>query len=159
MDNHYRFGGFVDDCFWIGSDYAISNSYAPSKMGKKSFFSILFAIAGIIVAGYISYFALKENKRNKQIESEINNLRKEAENLRQNNEEMSEKITYFETPQFQEKIAKEKLNLQKENENVAVIKPSPVLRSKQETEETSITKSTAVEKPNYEKWWDYFFKY
>ena len=128
-------------------------------MGKKSFFSILFVIAGVIIAGWISYFSLKENKRNKQIEAEINNLRSEAENLRQNNDEMTDKISYFETPEFQEKVAKEKLNLQKEDESVAVIKPSPVLRNKNIDENAAVKKEIASEKPNYEKWREYFFKY
>jgi cell division protein FtsB len=128
-------------------------------MRKRSFFSILFAIVGIIIAGWISYFALKENKRNKQIESEINNLRTEAEKLRQNNQEMKNKIVYFETPEFQEKMAKEKLNLQKENENVTIIKSSPVSRDKQVAGETTATEKKAPEKTNCEKWWDYFLKY
>jgi len=128
-------------------------------MGKKSFFSIIFVIIGIFVAGWISYFSLKENKRNRQIEAEINNLRTEAQSLRQNNQEMTEKITYFETPEFQERVAKEKLNLQKENENVAIIKPSPVLRNEEIAGETVASKDITIEKPNYEKWWNYFFKY
>jgi cell division protein FtsL len=129
-------------------------------MGKKSFFSIIFIIIGIIVAGYISYFAFKENRRNKQIESEINSLRQEADKLRQSNGDMKEKITYFETPEFQERIAKEKLNLQKEDENVAIIKPSPVLRG--ENANGQETKSGSAEddnRPSYVKWWEYFFKY
>jgi len=128
-------------------------------MGKKSFFSIIFVIIGIFVAGWISYFSLKENKRNRQIEAEINNLRTEAQSLRQNNQEMTEKITYFETPEFQERVAKEKLNLQKENENVAIIKPSPVLRNEEIAGETVASKDITIEKPNYEKWWNYFFGY
>jgi cell division protein FtsB len=129
-------------------------------MKSKSFFSILFIIAGLVVAGWISYFAFKENKRNSQIEAEIEKLRTEAETLRQNNQEMTDKISYFETPEFQEKIAKEKLNLQKENENVAIIKPSPTLRDKQtDEEEIDASKEEIIEKPNYEEWWDYFFKY
>lgn len=128
-------------------------------MGKKSFFSVLFAIVGIIVAGWISCFTFKENKRNKQIENEINILRQEAEKLRENNQEMKEKITYFETPEFQEKMAKEKLNLQKENENVAIIKPSPVAKNTQVTGESDVPRKEIQEKPNYVKWWDYFFKY
>jgi cell division protein FtsB len=128
-------------------------------MGKKSFFSIAFIIVGIIVAGWISYFAFKENKRNRQIEAEIDNLRTEAGNLRQNNQEMTDKISYFETPEFQERVAKEKLNLQKENESVAIIKPSPVLRGEEKEEETAIGEEFIKERPNYEKWWDYFFKY
>ncbi len=130
-------------------------------MGKKSFFSILFVIIGVIAAGSISYFAVKENKRNKQIEGEIEILRQEAEKLRQNNQEMKERIVYFETPEFQEKVAKEKLNLQKENENVAIIKPSPSFTENtvpQEKEDVPSGGNTA-QKQNYSKWWDYLFKY
>ncbi|MFA5777005.1 MAG: septum formation initiator family protein [Parcubacteria group bacterium] len=128
-------------------------------MRKKSFFSILFAVAGIVITGWISYFALKENKRSKQIESEINNLRTEAEKLRENNKAMQDKIVYFETPEFQEKMAKEKLNLQKENENVAIIKPSLVSGSERIAGKTTVAEKEVPKKPNYEKWWDYFFKY
>ncbi|MFH0969633.1 MAG: septum formation initiator family protein [Patescibacteria group bacterium] len=129
-------------------------------MGKRSFFSIIFIIFGIIIAGWISYFAFKENRRNKQIENEISSLRQEADKLRQNNGDMKEKITYFETPEFQERIAKEKLNLQKENENVAVIKPSPVLRGgNAESQETKNVVAETDSRPNYVRWWDYFFRY
>lgn len=128
-------------------------------MGKKSFFSIVFVIIGIFVAGWISYFAFKENRRNRQIEAEINNLRTEAENLRQNNQEMTEKISYFGSSEYQERVAKEKLNLQKENESVAIIKPSFALRNSEKEEEITASKEVAAEKPNYEKWWNYFFKY
>ena len=130
-------------------------------MGKKSFFSILFVIIGIIAAGSISYFAVKENKRNKQIEGEIEILRQEAEKLRQNNQEMKERIVYFETSEFQEKVAKEKLNLQKDNENVAIIKPSPSFTENvvsQEKEEV-LSGENNVQKQNYSKWWNYLFKY
>jgi len=129
-------------------------------MKKRSFFSILLTIIGLLVAGWISYYALKENKRSRQIESEIEILRQEAEKLRQNNQDMSEKIGYFDTQEFQEKTAKEKLNLQKEDENVAIIKPSPVLQNTDNSEEAFRQKEiSAPEAPNYQKWWDYFFKY
>jgi cell division protein FtsB len=127
-------------------------------MKNKFILSIILAVAGLIAVGFISYFAVKENKRNKQIEMEIEKLRQEAVKLRQNNQDMKEKIVYFETPEFQEKIAKEKLNLQKDNENVAIIKTAPILKEKDE--EGKIEQSiTYPEKPNYVKWWDYFFGY
>ena len=129
-------------------------------MRKGSFFSIAFVIAGLLIAGCISYYAFKENKRSRQIESEIETLRQEAEKLRQNNQDISEKIGYFDTPEFQEKTAKEKLNLQKEDENVAIIKPNPVLQNTGDSEEVSYQKEiSAPEAPNYQKWWNYFFKY
>lgn len=129
-------------------------------MRKRSFFSILFVIAGVVAAGWISYLSLKESKRNRQIREEIESLQQEADNLSQNNQEMQEKIVYFETSEFQEKIAKEKLNLQKENENVAIIKPSPVLKDNRIAENKPTAQAGALsEKPNYKKWWDQFFKY
>jgi cell division protein FtsB len=130
-------------------------------MGKKSFFSIIFIIIGLIIAGWISYYSLKEAKRNKQIESEINSLRQEAGTLSQNNQDMKEKIQYFETPDFQERIAKEKLNLQKEGENVAIIKPSPALGNTgaAETGGSEVKGDETPKQPNYLKWWDHFFKY
>ncbi len=89
---------------------------------------------------------------------EIGKLKQEADKLRQNNQDMKEKIVYFETPEFQEKIAKEKLNLQKDNENVAIIKSAPVLKEKNQEVESGQAISYP-EKPNYAKWWDHFFGY
>lgn len=121
---------------------------------------MLFIIAGVVAAGWISYLSLKESKRNRQIREEIEMLQKEADNLNQNNQEMQEKIVYFETPEFQEKIAKEKLNLQKDNENVAIIKSSPISKDNRPKENKSQEQiSEAVEEPNYKKWWNQFFEY
>jgi cell division protein FtsB len=130
-------------------------------MKRRSFFSILFTIIGLVAAGWISYYAFKENRRSRQIENEIETLRQEAEKLRQNNQDISEKIGYFDTPEFQEKTAKEKLNLQKENENVAIIKPSPALRDTSSGTGSDVSQKeiSAPEAPNYQKWWNYFFKY
>lgn len=126
-------------------------------MKNKIFLSTILAITGLVAIGFISYFALKENKRNEQIEVEIEKLRQEAGKLRQNNQDMKEKIVYFETPEFQEKIAKEKLNLQKDNENVAIIKSSPAIKGESEEGENTEQTISFPEKPNYVKWWNFFF--
>ena len=129
-------------------------------MGKKSFFSIIFAILGLAASGFIAYFALKENQRNKQIENEINVLREEAQKIRQSNQEMEEKILYYDTEEYQEKVAKEKLNLQKENENVAIIKPTPSPKEMAGDESNApLEQKKTKEKPTYQKWIDYFIKY
>lgn len=115
---------------------------------------------GLVASGFIGYSAIKENQRNKQIENEIKSLRGEAQKLRQSNQDMQEKILYYDTSDYQEKTAKDKLNLQKENENVAIIKPTPTLREGETSNPSSIeSEVTTKEKPNYQKWIDYFFKY
>lgn len=156
MDNYYRFGSNFHGGLFSRS----SLEHVKKAMKKTSFFSILFAVAGLAVAGLISYSAFKETRRTKIINQEIEKLRLEAEKLRQNNKEMQEKIVYFETPEFQERIAKEKLNLQKEDENVTVVKPSPTAREKNVEESEKIKPMEKFsEQPNYKKWWNYFFKY
>lgn len=127
---------------------------------KKSFFTFLFIPACLVIIGFIAYSAIKENSRNRQIQKEIEALKQEAEKIKTTNQELQEKNQYFSTQDFQEKIAKEKLNLQKENENVVVVKPSPSSIVLGESKENnSEKKTTGPEIPNYKKWWNYFFGY
>lgn len=114
-------------------------------------------LAGIILAAFILYAAIKEYQRSQQIEAEIESLRQEAEEIRGVNEDLQEKVSYFRTSDFQEKIAKEKLSLQKQGEEVAVIKPSisdeaQVIQAEENKEE-----KIKEELPNYMKWLNQFF--
>ncbi|TAK95195.1 hypothetical protein EPO05_04910 [Patescibacteria group bacterium] len=127
-------------------------------MGRKTIISILIVFVGLPLSGYVAYRALREAKRTHQIQAEVQGMREEAERVRKNNEELRDKIAYFETPEYQEKTAKDKLNLQREGEQVAIIKLSPSLR--EENQPTSAVAGVQVDsRPNYQKWWDYFFKY
>ena len=118
----------------------------------------LFILAGIILAVFVLYAAVKEYQRSQQIETEIDSLRQEAEEIRGVNQDLQEKVSYFKTSDFQEKIAKERLNLQKQGEEVAIIKPSisneadivQFEENKEEKREESL--------PNYKKWLNRFFK-
>lgn len=121
--------------------------------------SIIFVLGGLILIAFVSHKAVKEAYRNRQIEKEIEILKQEAEKLRQDNKSLEEKIGYFETQEFQEWEAKKKLNFQKEDENVIVVRPS----LSQEINEGEIKEgevnSPKENVPNYKKWRDYFFKY
>lgn len=130
-------------------------------MSKKSIASFLFAICGLIIIGFVSFKALQEAKRNRQIEQEISAIRSEAEKIRKNNQELEDRIGYFQTPEFQEKVAKEKLNFQKNDEEVVIIKPSPSLKNDDfsAVAGNQAEKSVPDGRPNYQKWWQYFFKY
>lgn len=125
---------------------------------KKFSFVIIFFIAGIILAIFISSSAVREAYRSRKIEKEVEELRQEAKRIQNENEQLTERIAYFETPEFQEKIAKEKLNLQKPDENVVVVRQS----SKKEdvkTEQQIEIDGDLHDIPNYLKWWNFFFKY
>jgi len=130
-------------------------------MSKKSIASFLFAVCGLIIIGFVSFKAFRESQRNKQIEKEIDAIRTQAEKIKKNNQELEERIGYFQTPEFQEKVAKDKLNFQKNDEEVVIIKSSPSARVEKETGDRDLTSNLAAEdkRSNYQKWWEYFFKY
>lgn len=129
-------------------------------MKKAGILSIILIIAVLGAAGFVSWKAYKEARRNRQIEKEIETLRQEAQKIRQSNDSLREKIAYFETQDFQEREAKEKLNFQKSGENVAVVKPTVIGEEANESnasgENQAFQESARV--PNYKKWWDKFFK-
>jgi cell division protein FtsB len=129
-------------------------------MKKVRIFSSILIFLVLVAAGFVSYKAFKEARRSQQIDKEIEALRQEAEKIRQDNSDLQEKIAYFETPDFQEKEAKEKLNFQKPDENVAVVKPVPEtenLSTENKPDENQAPAET--EKiTDYKKWWNKFFK-
>ncbi|EKE19246.1 MAG: hypothetical protein ACD_9C00073G0007 [uncultured bacterium] len=128
-------------------------------MNKKKFsFVIIFFIAGIVLAVFILSNAVREAYRSRSIEKEVENLKKEAERIQSENKELAERIAYLETPEFQEKIAKEKLNLQKADENVVVVKQGAAKENQPSNEQITVQEDLR-EIPNYRKWWDFFFKY
>lgn len=127
---------------------------------KKPFFTVFLVLGGLVFGFFVFYVATKEADRGQQIEKEIDNLKNESEKIQRSNQELAEKISYFETPAFREKTAKEKLNLQKPEEKVVVIKPSPsdILEAK-ENIEIKESDTSAKDIPNYKKWWNHFFEY
>lgn len=128
-------------------------------MKKISFISLLIILLGIGAIAAVSFVSYKEAKRNQQINGEIEAMRQEAEKIRKNNENLKEKISYFETPAFQEGVAKEKLNLQKPDEQVVMVKPSEYYESRGENVSDNQTEKAEEDIPNYLKWWNQFFKY
>ncbi len=126
---------------------------------RVSFISLLIILLGIGAIVAVSFVSYKEAKRNQQINGEIEAMRQEAEKIRKNNENLKEKISYFETPAFQEGVAKEKLNLQKPDEQVVIVKPSEYYESREENPTGSQEEKTEETMPNYLKWWNQFFRY
>lgn len=157
----------MGDNIGLGSDFhdwifvrPTTQSILKMVKGKKIVFSVICIVAGLAVAAFVSYKASKEMKRSSQIEEEINVLRREAEKIRSDNQNMKERIAYFETREFQEREAKEKLNFQKEGEKVVVVRPSQFQEIKDGGDvQGGESAKTEEAIPNYKKWLNYFFKY
>src|SRR3989339_458971 len=87
-----------------------------------SFFSGLFFLAGLAVLVMIGISLGKETYRKRQIQKEIENLQAEIQKINQENSDLDNLISYLSSREFQEKEAREKLNLQKENEKMIVLR-------------------------------------
>ncbi len=128
---------------------------------KKSaaFFSGLFFIAGLSVLVMIGISLGKEAYRKRQIQKEIENLQNEIQKTNRENSDLQNLISYFSTSEFQEKEAREKLNLQKENEKMIVLRRE-ANQPKETTGAGQVPASdySADKSPNWQKWLQFFFE-
>ncbi len=86
----------------------------------------------------------------RQIDRQISSLETQAEKIKRDNEQLSGLIQYFNTPDYQEKQAREKLNLKKEGEYVVVLPNDQEVAAATQT----ITPPT---QSNAKLWLNYFF--
>ena len=111
---------------------------------------------GIVIAGFISYRAIEESYRTRQIEQQVSDLQQDAQRIQKDNDDLSSKIAYLQTPEFQQRVAKDKLNMQLPGENVVVVNQAP--KSDQTVASAPVaTDETTDTTPNYIRWWNYFF--
>jgi len=132
------------------------------KNSKVNLLLIKIGIAGIvIILIFIATAIYKETSQKKQIQAEINKLRDEASRINKENSVIQEKIAYFESTDYMEKEAKDKLNLQSPDEQVIVVKPSSAknIVAIKENRTGAAADPRLPEVANNVKWWTYFFKY
>lgn len=114
----------------------------------------LFLVALILIWLVIS--VVRESYRKYQLTQEINQLKSEIERLEGSNQDLANLLEYFQQESFLEKEARLKLNLKKPGEKVVIVP-----RSEEEGIEIEPIKRTEEEikkeKPNWLKWWKYFF--
>jgi len=117
----------------------------------------LFFMAGLTVLVLIGISLGKETYRKRQVQKEIEGLQEEIKQLDQENSELNNLIAYFSTQEFQEKEAREKLNLQKDNEQMVILRKET---SGNKTEQSGQSDTPAVQEdfsPNWQKWLKHFF--
>lgn len=154
MGNHFSFGGPLNDRVSV-----CSSIYVLESMEKKYLIRGVLVLLFFLVV-WVLYVSSKQIERNRRIEQEVSSLQGEADRIRRENENLSEKISYFSSADFKEQEAKEKLGMKKTDESVVVIKPRP-----EETENTAVQKKESSApatkdtlSPNYRKWWRLFFQ-
>lgn len=121
-------------------------------MRKIPVFARFLIAAFVIGIGLVVSSAWKEMERSKRIEDEVAKLRSEADRIRNENRTLTEKISYFSTPEFEEREAREKLGMKKNDEEVVSIDTGGVPTAA-EPSEAPPEPETGPDIPNYRKWW------
>ncbi|MEI7690247.1 MAG: septum formation initiator family protein [bacterium] len=110
---------------------------------------LLWRILILFVAAFLIFSLGKNLYQNWKINQEVEKLKVEISDLRKANDTFTEKLLYYQSQSYREKIARERFGLQKPGEEVVVIVPEA---------RPKIVEEKPVDKtPNYQKWWNYFF--
>lgn len=138
-------------------------SQTKSKTWLQRFFSSkLILVSTLILLILISIGLGKAVYKRHQIQKEIAVIREEIEKAEGKNKELAQFIEYLKTSAFQEKMARQKLNLKREGENVIVVpikkedEEAIIVKKGEDEEETSdVSLSSKLENPK--KWWYFLF--
>ena len=117
----------------------------------------LFFVAGLVVLVSIGVSLGKEAYRKRQVQKEIEDLQSQIKQLGQENGDLNNLIAYFSTPQFQEKEAREKLNLQKDNEQMIILHKDLAAKNQPQASQDKTPAAQNDNSPNWRKWLNFFF--
>jgi len=161
-DNHYS-SRSIDGCFHNrpNAKFLIQKVTKRNSQNSKlstRIFSGVFFLVGLTVLVLIGISLGKEAYRKRQIQKEIEGLQVQINEMGQENSDMENLIGYLSSTDFQEKEAREKLNLQKDDEKMIVLRRDPVQEINNQTDNAE-NSADAVEDttPNWQKWLNIFF--
>lgn len=127
-------------------------------MKKHLALSIIVSVVGLAVVGGILYATVRVVYRDRKIENEIDTLKQQESAINTENKTLQDQIAFQQTSAAQELYAKQKLDMQNPDENVAVIKPGVAAQTDGGAQ--AVQQAPTVQPlPNFKKWWNYFFAY
>lgn len=114
------------------------------QRGKSwvKYFWLAIVLYMFFTVGKLAYKNYQFNVEEMKLKEDIASLQNDIQNLQN-------QIVYYQSDSYKEKMARAKLNLQKEGEKVLVITPEPKADIVQEEPKQKFS--------NPEKWWQYFF--
>lgn len=116
----------------------------PKIFYSKLFLAVL--IVAVLVGGALEY---KQYSDRRQIDREIASLEAEERRLTEANQQLEQSIGFLSSPEYQEKLARLQLNLQK---------PGEIVVNFPGEQHTEAAATTPAEQPsNLYKWWEYIF--
>lgn len=110
---------------------------------------ILAKIVFVLLSLYLLYVVGERLHQSYGVNQKVEALAEEIEALKSENEDMLRKIAYYKSNDYKEKIARERLGMQKAGEQVIVILP--------QTKVEVVEEVPSVNYSNPEKWYRFFF--
>ena len=159
MDCYFIIGSTGNDSIYfntINAVFLVKKMENRKKIAEKtkSLLLKLSTILGIIILFFVLYRLSGVVYQQKGTTEEIASLQMEVDRLNKDNQNLEELISYFQTDEFKEKEAKDKLNLVKKGEKVVFLKEKEVIKKKEMPDQKP---EVTVDRPNYYYWWCYFF--
>ena len=102
-----------------------------------------------IVLGFVMFITGRILVEQYRVNQQISKLKTQAEKIKKDSEQLSSLIQYFNSPSYEEKQAREKLNLKKDGEYVIGL-PSA-------SDSADLTQTAQTSDSNMKKWFNYFF--
>jgi cell division protein FtsB len=103
----------------------------------------------VAVLIFVLFITVRVFVQKREVDKQIQKLVAETEKVKRTDEQLSGLIKYLNTPEYQEKAAREQLNLKKAGEYVVVL-PS-------NADSADNAQTNADSRSNARKWFDYFF--
>jgi cell division protein FtsB len=109
---------------------------------------------------WVGLVLVKATYKKHQLDQEISSLKFEIDKLDKKDKEFSDLLDYFNSQNFLEKEAKDKLNLKEEGEKVVMVPETAISQEIFGQSNENMPKEGSEIKPenNFIKWWKYFFK-
>ena len=120
-------------------------------MISKQAISSKIAICGLLILLlFLADLKYRQYQAQREIQQQSQSLQKQADALQKKNDQLNQSLSYLNSPDFKERVAREDLGLKKSGETVYSF------GSAQTGNNTQIPQTQ--DKPsNFQKWWNYFF--
>jgi len=129
-------------------------------MNKINRFSKMFSWVGFFVVLYMLAIFTTEAGKNYQLRSKSDELENQIVQMQSQIEELGYRITYYRTDAYQERLAREKLGLQKPGESVVIIKKDTASKtSNSSTSQLDLKTDQELQdsKPHLQQWREFLF--
>ncbi|MEI8072743.1 MAG: septum formation initiator family protein [Candidatus Saccharibacteria bacterium] len=117
---------------------------------------------GLVLLIYVFAILTNETGKNYSLRSKSDQLENQISQLQSQIEDLGYKVTYYKTDSYQERLAREKLGMQKPGESVVIVKKDPTVNvsaTVSNTEQLNLRTNDQIEnsKSHWQQWRDFLF--